>query len=472
MTAVEPERRVVPISPEGRAILEQDAAKAQEFALAATDFREFIKHWHFRSDVLGEVVCMGDVLWESQEMFIQAAKSASWVFFLKARKLGETTIECAWDAWVLRFRDANARVHLFSRRDDAAQELLAMVKLGLSKLPDYMQLPIVKNTTHELELNAGADDRRLVKAYPANEETAVESTCTHGHVDEWARMKNPRKVWQAIEPSMAGTCHIVTTGLGPVNFSAEFWRRAEAGLNPFLPFFVDSLRRPDRNPEWLEAKRQSYPRESDARQEYPMTPEDALSGDGSYFFEDKEIDRATEEPLGPTKPIAGHVYVKAWDIGRHADAAVGTVIDVTEALMDVVWYERRLGLPYPMLQRLIDDVHVAYPGPTVIESNSAGEAVAENLEMHADDCVLFATTGKSKPKALGMLKHCFQRELLKFDALVWPQIETEVRGYKLPDDDIVQDTVMSLAIGVASASTARGGRWKKKRGRVLKPILA
>ena len=139
----------------------------------------------------------------------------NWVYFLKARKLGETTIACAYDAWVMRFRDANARVHLFSRRDDAAMELLAAVRVGLERVPTWLQLPVMRATSSVYELSAGKDDRRLAKAYPADRETAVESSCTHGHVDEWARMGNPRKVWQAIEPTMAGSCHIVTTGLGP-----------------------------------------------------------------------------------------------------------------------------------------------------------------------------------------------------------------------------------------------------------------
>ena len=312
-----------------------------------------------------------------------------WVYFLKARKLGETTIACAYDAWVIRFRDTNARVHLFSRRDDAAQELLNTVRFGLERLPAWLQLPVKRKTTHEYELAGGADDRRLAKAYPADRETAVESSCTHGHVDEWARMGNPRKVWQAIEPTMAGSCHIVTTGLGPTNYSSTHWRRCLAGDARHHPCFIGALARPDRTKTWLKGQRRSMD-EQQFRQEYPRTWEDALSGGGDFVFRSKDVDYAGIYARGCTPTATTHEtrwhcaprsrkYIKAWDIGRHQDAAVGIVLDVTEGVHDVVAYQRLREHTYPSIQRHIEQMHADWPGLTIIEDNAAGAAVRENL---------------------------------------------------------------------------------------------
>jgi hypothetical protein len=160
---------------------------------AAGDFRAFLELWQFTDQEQGEIRVLGEVLWPAQEEFVRVTAvpeaqdeqtGASWLYVLKARKLGETTIACAYDAWVLRFRDRNARVHLFSRREDAARELLQAVKFGLERLPRWLQLPVVRSTASLYELRAGPDDRRLAKAYPADKETAVESSCTHAHVDE------------------------------------------------------------------------------------------------------------------------------------------------------------------------------------------------------------------------------------------------------------------------------------------------
>jgi len=456
----------VAVGPTALPAIRADPEKLAEIVRCAESFRAFLEHWAFVSQEQKQVMMLGPALWPAQEIAADTMEDADKAFFLKARKLGETTIGCAFDGWVMRFRDQNARVHLFSRRDDAAQELLSAVKFGLARLPEWMRLPITRSTTHELELSAGPDDRRLVKAYPADEDTAVEATCTHGHVDEWARMQNPRKVWQAIEPSMAGSCHFITTGKGPTNYTSEFWRRSRAEETGFRPVFIDALQRPDRDEAWLEAKRRGM-RLEDARQEYPMTEEDALAGEGDYYFNEKELDRAAEETLGPCAGVPGRSYVQSWDIGRHRDAAVGTILDVTGSVCDVVKFMRFRELPYPMLQREIEEVHHEYGGLTVIEKNSAGEAVLENLEIPEDEAIGFNTTNKSKPVILAGLKIGFQKELVRYDAAEWPQLDQELRGYRLPDDDVVQDSVIALAIGYAHATKARSGR-RGKRGRLMR----
>jgi hypothetical protein len=444
----------------------------------ATDFRAFLDVWRFRAQEAGEIQILGEVLWQAQEEFVRVTSAPealdeytgkNWVYFLKARKLGETTIACAYDAWVMRARDTNARVHLFSRRDDAAQELLAAVRFGLERLPAWLQLPVTRKTTHEYELSAGPDDRRLAKAYPADRETAVENSCTHGHVDEWARMGDPRKVWQAIEPTMAGSCHIVTTGLGPTNYSSTHWRRCLAGDTRHHPCFIGALARPDRTKAWLKGQRASMD-EQQFRQEYPSTWEDALFGGGQFVFSSKDLDAAREYCRGMFPSRAAYEahwrfkpgsrkYVKAWDIGRHQDAAVGIVLDVTDDVHDVVVYERLRGASYPQIQREIQIMHLAYPGITVIEDNAAGEAVRENLDLPEHQVIGFTTSPSSKARIIQQLKIAIQNWAIKWDAHACPQLDAEMRGYQLVDDNVEQDSVIALAIALEHAPQAhRGGR--------------
>jgi hypothetical protein len=445
----------------------------------ATDFRAFLDVWQFRAQEASEIQILGGVLWEAQEEFVRTAAAPealdehtrkSWVYFLKARKLGETTIACAYDAWVMRARDTNARVHLFSRRDDAAQELLAAVRFGLERLPAWLQLPVTRKTTHEYQLDAGPDDRRLAKAYPADRETAVENSCTHGHVDEWARMGHPGKVWQAIEPTMAGSCHIVTTGLGPTNYASTYWRRCMAGDARHHPCFIGALARPDRTHAWLKGKRASMD-EQQFRQEYPSTWEDALFGGGEFVFRSKDLAHTTEYPRGVFPSRAAYEahwrfapgsrrYVKAWDIGRHQDAAVGIVLDVTEDVHDVVAYRRLRGVSYPQIQHEIKIMHLDYPGMTVIEDNAAGEAVRENLDLPEHQVIGFKTTPSSKARIIQQLKIAIQGWLIQWDENACPQLDAEMHGYQLIDDNVVQDSVIALAIALEHAPLAHptGGR--------------
>lgn len=418
-------------------------------------FRYFLNYWRYLDQETKTVRALGDEIWEGQEQIIEAMEEADKYFNLKARKLGATTIEIAYDAWVARFRDENGRVHLFSRREDAAKELLNAVKKGLKALPPWMQLPYLASPALELKMYGGEEDERIVKSYPTSEETAVEATCTHGHVDEWARMKNPESVWQAIEPSMAGSCHILTTGRGPVNFASQFFRKCMAEESDgVVPIFLDALQRPDRDAKWLEKKRKGMTPEA-FRQEFPMKWEDAMYAGGTFKFRYSDIEIAGRG-IGPTPPIDGHRYVKAWDVGRHYDAAVGLVLDVTSTPSQVVEYVRLKGVPYPALQKRIERVHLLYPkGITVIEKNHAGEAVAENLEnVPEHQLVLFDTGQKSKARILEEFQLELEAQGIKWSAHDWPNLDMEVRGYQIPDDDIIQDSVMAIAIANANASAA------------------
>jgi hypothetical protein len=448
---------VVPLTLAGLHHVQHHPDDLDLFVRVATDFRAFLDLWQFTDQEAGENRVLGEVLWPAQEEFVRTTAEHPWVFFLKARKLGETTIACAYDAWVLRFRDRNARVHLFSRREDAARELLTAVKGGLDRLPAWLQLPVTRSTSDTYQLGAGRDDKRLAKAYPADNETAVENSCTHGHVDEWARMGNPHKVWQAIEPTMAGSCHIVTTGLGPTNYTSIYWRRCLAGDTSHHPCFVGALERPDRTNAWLKAKRRGMG-EEEFRQEYPTTWQDALSGGGQFVFPSADLDHAPEDTygLGPARP--GRKYIKAWDIGRHQDAAVGIVLDVTEDVHDVVAYRRLRGVRYPEIQQQIEHLHRAYPGITVIEDNAAGEAVRENLDLPEHQLLGFNTTPSSKARIIEQLKIAVQSWCIKWDAAACPQLDAEMRGYQLPDDNVEQDSVIALAIALEHAPEAhRGG---------------
>lgn len=445
----------IPIDPAHAAEVQGDPEKARELALCMTSFRKFLYHWRFIDLETGKIRILGEEVWSGQEQVIEAMEHCPRFYNLKARKLGVTTLACAFDGWRVRFGPPNGRTHLFSRREDAAKELLDQVHYGLKNLPDWMRLP-AKGTAYQVKYNAGPDDVRTLKSYPASEETAVESNCIHGHVDEWARMKNPEAVWQAIEPSMAGTCHLITTGRGPENFTAKFWRRCEAEETEFVPIFVSALNRPDRDAHWLEIKRAGMTEQA-FRQEFPLDAEDAMFAGGELVFQGRDVEAAGNGP-GPTAPEDRHRYVKSWDIGRHKDAAVGVVIDTSVEPAQVVEYVRLRGVPYPSLQARIERVHNKYPGVTIVEQNGPGEAVFENLDIREEEKELFKTTQQSKARIIEGLQLALEGKAIQWSAASWPQLDAEVRTYQLPDKGIVQDSVMALAIGVSSINVALSSR--------------
>lgn len=446
-----------------------DEERFHEALWSANSFRYFLNHWHFLDQDSGQDRILGEVLWPAQEEFVNVAENQNWVFFLKARQLGETTIACAFDGWVQRFRDDNARIHVFSKRDEEAIELLDRIKYGLTHLPEWMQLPVVRETTHEYVIDASyrkegtqefITDHRRSKAYPADKNPARSATSTHSHLDEWTFMGDPRRVWQAVESNSAGTVHFVTTSEGPTNYTSHFWRKCMAGevrdrqMRPVYPCFISALMRPDRDPAYVAAKKLEDPMAG--AWEYALTWEEALSAGGDTMFRSSDVDVCGTDFRGLMQPKPGRKYAWGCDVGRHKDACVITVLDVTEDVFDVVYYNRMREATYPAIQRELENVRRQYRGPYKIEKNSAGEAVIENLNIPLEEQkeAKFATTNASKARILSQLHLQIQNQMIRWDPLECSQLDAEVRGYQLPDDNIIQDSVISLSLALEAAPGA------------------
>ncbi len=171
------------------------------------------------------------------------------------------------------------------------------------------------------------------------------------------------------------------------------------------PVFIPATARPDRDAAWLEQKRRTMLPDAFST-EYAQTWEQAIAGSGGHVFTKAEIDAAVTDarPLC-TQALRGRKYVIAWDIGSRHDHSVGIVLDVTEDLFDVAHYIRLRG-DYPLIQQAVDDLHRAFGGHsfTVIEGNSIGTAVAENVTIPEHQLRRFTTAiprrnGSSKRSA-------------------------------------------------------------------------
>jgi hypothetical protein len=164
--------------------------------------------------------------------------------------------------------------------------------------------------------------------------------------------------------------------------------------------------------------------------------------------------------------------VKAWDIagpGERADAVVGIVLDVSEGVWDVVACEYHKREDYPITAWRAAQLHERYPGPTVIESNEAGKAVISFIlrdgtipehELHGH-----STNRQSKPEALGETRAALESMTLKWKREEVPELDAEMRLYKLDDKALKQDTVMALSIAVHWGSVAAAER--SSEGRIL-----
>lgn len=160
--------------------------------------------------------------------------------------------------------------------------------------------------------------------------------------------------------------------------------------------------------------------------------------------------------MPPSPAQKGDQYLKAWDIGRK-DASVCVVLRAPSRdegqVLDVVGYERLVGEDYPKIQHAIEAKHAEYPGPTVIETNSAGSLVIQNLRMPSDQVIDQTTTEASKQVMLTEIELRLQQQTLKIHR-DFQQLLAELADYRFPDKSITQDSVMALGFAVANAQYA------------------
>jgi hypothetical protein len=199
-----------------------------------------------------------------------------------------------------------------------------------------------------------------------------------------------------------------------------------------------------------------------------LTAEDAFANASEPYFAVELLEAAQQQAPPPSPAQKGDRYLKAWDIGRR-DASVCVVLRAAapeEAqLWHVVGYRRLLGQDYPAIQREIKAMHREYPGPTVIEANSIGLPLIQNLRLPERELIEHTTTQASKQAMLTEIELLLQKQTLKIHP-DFQQLLAELADYRLPDDSLTQDSVMALGFAVANGehahARASGGRINRK----------
>jgi len=321
-------------------------------------FLHFLRWWRFINRETGDVLAF-DALWDGQRRMAEAMQAHRQVLVLKAGKLGASELACAFDGWRLRFAGANARVHLFSMDQRAAQNLLRVVKFGMARLPEWMALPIMAresggNTSMQMMFRAGADDIRTVVSYAPTEHAAIDQSSTHAHVDELARMQFAERTWASVASTIApgGTCHIVSRGAGAENYLALLWEQCkqpestiEAIFEPWDarprypegPAMVERVKRGevDAGAAWYAEQEVSMPTTSQLYYYAPRTAEEALAGAGEDAYIDMARWDACFEPnLVPLRPGDPDQVVLSLDAGVTNDIFAATLTTRHPGLID------------------------------------------------------------------------------------------------------------------------------------------
>lgn len=165
-------------------------------------------------------------------------------------------------------------------------------------------------------------------------------------------------------------------------------------------------------------------------------------------------------------PTAGP-YVGGLDLAKHNDF---TVLFIIDALGRVCWHDRFHRMDWPAMKERVIKAAGRYKAHLLVESNSIGDVVIDDLRAAGVNVTGFATTGQSKQGLIQGLMVALEQNLISFPSI--PELLTELQifeyermpggavRYQAPEG-AHDDEVMALALAVKAFRDMGGPAGRK-----------
>jgi len=439
----------------------------EEITRCANDFGYFSRYLRI-VDKKGRLVPLEPN--EVQEKFLHTVETNPWIYVLKARQLGLTTIIAARNLWKVLFTP-NHKVAVLAHRGDSAQAIFEIYKRYYENLPDFLRFPTDKSNVRELAFFHGG----MVRVMTAQSEGARGTTYQGLHCSEFAFWGDVEKTVAAAFQTAGPNAEIIleTTANG-LNDANKIWQQENGFTKIFYPWTDNSLYRKAGKTGRLHAKLKEVAAKhgldkqqvcwaqetldtkcmnnwNTFMQEYPVTAQMAFITSGERFFD--LVFPHAQALIGRREYVPYDKY-RVYSLG--VDVASGSpsgdfsaycVIDVTEKDRPVVvatHYER---LPPHEFAELVRKEAEKYNALVVVESNTYGLSVLEYLvgreyayifrRTHYDkmgarwvEKLGFQTTSATRPMMLSRLHEFCSRGKLTIND---DRMKTEVNSFVYND---------------------------------------
>ena len=427
-------------------------------------------------------------LWPAQIEVADALLSGQHLIVLKARQLGLTWLCLGYALWLMLFRPS-AVILLFSKREDEAQELMLRLQGMYRYLPAWMQCrSVMKENQSEFRLSNGS----VALCFPTTGGRSY--TGTFVLADEADFIPELSGFLNAVKPTVdaGGQLALISTSdkSQPNSTFKRLFRAGWRRMNEYRAVFLSWRARPDRTEEWYTAiKRDMYEQDGsddNVQQEYPNTPEDALSARSldkriPPLFLERVANEATGLPLDfwPVNvplvdglsifrlPTAAGLYVVGCDPAEGnptSDESALTVIDAYTGEQMAVCAGR---YQPDVLAQKADQIGTFYNRADIMpERNNHGHSVILWLREHSGLRVLNGPDGKpgwlshAKGKALlydAVTVACRDQGLIVYDGETIRQLGAlEGSTLRAPKGDN-DDRADSLALALAGAQSPAMG---------------
>jgi len=387
--------------------------------------------------------------YKKQSQLIDAIQKDKYILVLKSRQIGISTIIQAYSSWLAVFYD-NAVIGIISKDFKEATDFARTIRGMVEKLPDWMKPPngsqgkgFAKRTEQSFILTNGSK----VYASPVNpnapDKTLRGKAITFLVIDEAAFIGYVDQAWTSMVPALStnqmhakkagvpyGTVVLSTpnktVGIGKWYF--EKYVSAISGDDIFKHFIIHWKMIPElsTDPDWYKTQCKLFG--NDSRKIAQELELKFLPAEGAFFSAEvmEKVQESCKEPLERlrlfggeawkfSEPIPGKNYIIGVDTAPEhgADKSAITVWDYQT--LEQVWeYQGKL--------KVLDFVKIVqvaarqYPGIIVVESNSYGNQVLEQIGISDVSLMLYKETRGPQTIIPGLSNNAKTRPLM-IDAL-------------------------------------------------------
>jgi hypothetical protein len=279
-------------------------------------------------------------------------------------------------------------------------------------------------------------------------------------IDEAALVRNLREVWEnAIRPTLAdhrGEAWFLSTPRGMNDFKLFFDRGQDPEREDWASWQMPTSTNPHITPAELAQARKDMT-EAAFSQEFLA---EFINWEGSVFRHVSEC--ATASPQ--TKRMDGHTYAVGVDWGKSLDFTVFCAVDVTARA--VVELNRSNQIDYILQRQRLQALCQRWkPSQVIVEMNSIGSPIAEELTRAGLPIVPFTTSNSTKAAVIEALSLAFEQRsiqilpdpilLSELQAFACEQLPSGLLRYSAPAGQH-DDTVIALALAWSAVQDAGG----------------
>jgi hypothetical protein len=418
----------------------------QEYVTCKGDFHYFCKKY-IKIEMPGQDIPLEP--YKKQGELINTIQKDKYVLVLKSRQIGISTIIQAYSAWLAVFYD-NAVIGIISKDFKEATDFARAIRGMVEKLPDWMKPSkgtqgkgFAKRTEQSFILTNGSK----VYASPVNpnapDKTLRGKAITFLVIDEAAFISYIDQAWTSMVPALStnqmharrtkvpyGTVILSTPNktVGQGKWYFENYARAITKDSIFKPFVIHWKMIPELadDPDWYKTQCQMF--NNDPRKIAQELELKFLPAEGAFFTPEimEKVQEACREPIEVLqlfngeawvfqRPIPGRNYIIGVDTAPEygVDKSAITVWDYQT--LEQVW-EYQGKLKVLEFVKIVQIVARSYPGVVVVESNSYGNQVLEQVGITDLSTMLYKETRGPQTIVPGLSNNAKTRPLM-IDAL-------------------------------------------------------